>query len=176
MNEMLKEKSDNVLLLKKELSTIQKNLESVEEKYITGTLAAESYKKWYSRYSTDSSSLRHRISELDTNQTAKWKLFNDNIYALGDIKELYHSANIQQKKIFVRLGFNYSLRYVEGSYRTAFLHPLLSTNSLILKEKKLLFIDKPCDTLHEKGSSIPPQSIIEPAFPFMQLIADILTA
>lgn len=176
MADLLKEKSNSIDQLKKELSITQKNLESVEEKYIIGTLAAESYQKWYSRYSTEISSIRYRISELETAHAGKWKIFNDNISALGDIKELYHSANIQQKKMFLRLGFNYGLRYQEGSYRTTYLHPLLSINSLILKEKKLLFIDKPREILHENRGSIPPQSLIEPALPLMQLIADIKTA
>lgn len=176
MTDMLKEKKNSMEQLKKELSITQKNLESVEEKYITGILAAESYEKWYSRYSTERSSLRHRLAELESVDSAKWKLFNDNLSSLADIRGLYHSANIQQKKIFLRLGFNYGLRYNEGSYRTTFLHPLLSANALILKEKKLLFIDTPREILREKVGSIPPRSLIEPAIPLMLLIAEIKTA
>lgn len=173
---MLEEKSSNINELKKELLNQQNNLESVEEKYITGTLASESYTKWYSRYSTEISSIRYRISELEATSAGKWKIFNDNIYALGDIKELYHSANIQQKKMFLRVGFNYSLRYVDGSYRTTFLHPLLAINSLILKEKELLFIDTPAGKKEENMSSIPARPLIEPFTQFLNLITQIKSA
>ncbi len=150
---MLSNKQSEAARLKSELLNTQKKLESAEEKFIAGDLAADSYRKWYSRYSADISSLRHQLSEAESITEGKWELLRKNIHKLGNIKSLYNMATLMQKQMFLRAVFNSELHYSEGIYRTPFLHPLLSHNTLILKEKRLLIVEQSLEFHAEKEVS-----------------------
>ena len=173
---MLADKQSEAARLKSELFTTQKKLDSAEEKFITGDLSADGYRKWYSRYSADISSLRHRLNEAESINEGKWELLDKNIHRLGNIKGLYHMATLMQKQMILRSVFNSGLHYADGLYRTPFLHPLLSHNTLILKQKRLLIVEQPAINSPEKEGCTPPGSLIELTLPLIQLIANIKTA
>jgi len=136
--------------LKKELHTTITNMLSLEEKFITGDIQSETYKRWHSKYSATESHLRHRIDMLSDNTNATWKLFNQELPKLGDIKLLYSWATVPQKQSFINLVFNSQLRYVDGAYRTPFILPLFSLNTASLKEKRLLEVEQPEAKFGEK--------------------------
>lgn len=173
---LLHDKKVKAVKLKKELKAAQQNLESAEEKYITGSLAAGSYKKWYGKYSGAIASLRYQLSETEMAASDKWQSFAENIHKLGDIKALWQAATLMQKRIFLRLVFNYSLTYSGGVYTTPWLHPLFIHNALILKEKGLLIVEQPSDKLLKKEGSTPPGSLIELSHAFLQFIDNIKIA
>lgn len=136
--------------LQKEYEAIKQSLLNLEEKFIQNSIAAETYKRWYSKYSAIDSSLRHRMAELDDNSSRTWALFKDSLPRLQNVPLLYKAADITQKRTFVKLVFNSTLHYVDGAYRTNFLLPIFTHNALILKEKALLFLDNSIPKSAEK--------------------------
>lgn len=151
--ERLQERSKKIIELKKDLATAQKNIDQVEEKFISGHLAPETYKKWYSKYSTAESTTRYQLSEYESNFAGKWNLFEEQLPRLGNVQMLYNIADLTQKRIFLRQVFNSALTYVDGVYRTHFLLPLLSHNTLILKQKGLLIVEQPTQLVEENAGS-----------------------
>ncbi len=176
MTLQLQDREKNISWLKRELAGTIKNIDRLEEKFITGDLLPETYKKWFSKYATAESAMRYQLAELETNAEVKWKLFYEQLPRLGNIKGLYSDADLSQKRIFLRQVFKSGLSYAEGIYRTPYILPLLSHNTLILKEKGLLILEQPTQLAKENMISTPTGSIVELNFSFLQLVAEIKTA
>lgn len=176
MHTQLTDREKKIAALKKELAVNVNNIDRLEEKFITGILAPDTYKKWYSKYAAAESSTRYQLAQYEKNAEEKWKLFNEQLPKLGNLQYLYQQADLSQKRTLVNLGFNYQLQYVDGVYRTQYLLPLLSHNTLILKQKGLLIVEQPPSQTEEKKRSTPAGSIIELHSSFFQLVAEIKTA
>jgi DNA invertase Pin-like site-specific DNA recombinase len=175
MHEQLKDRYSRVTSLKKELLTTDEKIENLEEKFIEGYLAPVTYKKWYSKFSAAQSSLRHQLA-AEENYTDHWKLFHEQIHRLTDIHYLFHEAELLQKRVFIRQVFGVGFHYFEGAYRTPYLLPLLNHNTLILKQKKLLYVEQPKQLVAEIERSTPTGSTVELHSSFLQLVAEIKTA
>lgn len=169
----LEERNGKIEVLRAELQQVEKNLDSAEEKFISGTLGQEAFTKWDSKYSGQAASLRHRLSDLEVITSAKWDLFKRNLHKLTDLKGIWHAATLIQKHIFLRQVFNYSLSYSEGAYRTPYLHPLFTHNALILNEKGLLFYEQPVRNGVESDLCTPNGNIIELSTSFLTFLNDI---
>lgn len=176
MKLQLKDRDQKIADLKKELNATVQNIDRLEEKFITGDLAPETYKKWYSKYASAESATRYQLKEYETNAEQKWKLFYEQLPKLGNLQGLYQQADLSQKRLLVQQLFNYEISYVDGVYRTPYLLPLLSHNTLILKQKRLLLIEQPEQLVEEKIGSTPNGSTIELHSSFLQLVAEIKTA
>lgn len=176
MKLQLQDRDKKIADLKKELNTTVQNIDRLEEKFITGYLAPETYKKWYSKYASAESATRYQLKEYETNAEQKWKLFYDQLPRLGNIEGLYHHADLSQKQSLMRQLFNSEFSYVDGVYRTQYLLPLLSHNTLILKQKGLLLIEQPSQLIAEKERSTPNGSTFELHIDFLRLVAEIKTA
>jgi len=176
MKIQLQDRDKKIVQLRKELQAAMKNIDNLEEKFITGDLAPATYKKWYSKYAAAESSIRHQLAELEKNSEDKWNLFYTELPKLTDMQYLYQAADLSQKRTFVRQVFNSQLSYVDGIYRTPFLLPLLSHNTLILKQKGLLIVEQPPQLVAVNEGSTPNRSIIELHSSFLQLVAEIKTA
>lgn len=61
---------------------------------------------------------------------------------LADMQQLYNAATTVQKQQLITLGFDSKLYYKEQLYRTPFIMPIFSHNTMILKEKQLLVLDE----------------------------------
>ncbi len=176
MELQLQNRDQELKELKKELHTIITNMHSLEEKFITGDITSETYKRWHSKYSASESHLRYRMEMLSDNNKAQWNLFNQALPKLGDVKLLYSWATVAQKQSLINLVFNSQLRYVDGVYRTPFLLPLFSLNTASLQEKRLLEVEQPDEIIEENKLSTPNGTSIELQTQFFNLITQIKSA
>jgi site-specific DNA recombinase len=130
---------------KQELAKEQEMLHSVEEKWIRGEIAKDTYERWYSTYSRNIVMLKGFIEKAQKSMDKSTEVLERNLYQLKDIKEIYVSANTIQKREFVKQVFDSNLYYESGIYRTPTMMPIMARNSLIMKEKGLIDFHKKRD-------------------------------
>jgi len=138
-NEM--EKAAILQQKKREYDAAYKNLMSVEEKWINNQLSFETYQRWHSNLSTDKIKLKSEIEQLSQDQGQLQMLLNKNLTQLTDMQALYSAASIINKQELLRKVFDNTLYYEKSIYRTQYIMPVFSHNTLILKQKQLLIID-----------------------------------
>jgi len=138
-NEM--EKAAILQQKKREYDAAYKNLMSVEEKWINNQLSFETYQRWLSNLSTDKIKLKSEIEQLSQDQGQLQMLLNKNLAQLTDMQTLYSAASITNKQELLRKVFDDTLYYEKSIYRTQYIMPVFSHNTLILKQKQLLIID-----------------------------------
>ncbi|HVZ95892.1 MAG TPA: recombinase family protein [Chitinophagaceae bacterium] len=153
MKQQLQNREKNMEDLRRELAGTLNNIDRLEEKFITGEISSDTYKKWHNKYLAAESATRYQLSELETNSEAKWRLFQEQLPRLSSLQTLYNDASLSEKRIFLRQVFNSQLSYDDGIYRTPYILPLFSHNILILKQKRLLLIEQPSQLPEEKLQS-----------------------
>lgn len=139
----LSEHNNTVREKQKELAAVTHNLESLEEKYIRNTIDADTYSKWRIRYQDEAYTTKNIINDLMQPVNLIWSKYEEHLSSLQNIRFLYNRRSLQSKQLFIRLVFNNTLRYENGSYRTLFLAPLFGLKAASLKEKGLLLIEQP---------------------------------
>ncbi len=140
----LRLKNDKLLLAEKqrELAEEEKKLFSIEEKWITNKINHDTYQKWYNIITSNKMALHAAIGRLSSNQEKVYTALYGNLELLTDLRYVYTHADTTEKQELVRLGFDNSLYYQNGVYRTPTMIEELSHNSLIMKEKGLLIYEK----------------------------------
>lgn len=136
---------DNRELLKQkqnELKEIEAKLVSIEEKWINNQMPFEAYQRWYPDLTKKRMVLRAQKDELSQDQESTWVLLQKELTKLGDLKNLYLSSSTLQKQQLIRVVFDSRLYYKEDSYRTPYMMPIFSHNTLILREKQLLVLEE----------------------------------
>jgi site-specific DNA recombinase len=126
----------------KQLQEAEQKLKSVEEKWILNQLSFESYQRWYTDLTNQRMSLNAQIEKLSQDQSQVWTILQAQLIKLEDLNYIYERATTVQKQQFVRLVFDSRLYYKDATYRTPYIMPILSYNTLILKEKQLLVLDE----------------------------------
>jgi site-specific DNA recombinase len=144
--EILKTKMKNdTLLLKQrrnELNETEKQLRSVEEKFILEQMAYETYKRWQQDLGNKLRSIKADIERLSGGEEAFYVLLQEQLYKLKHMPELYNSASIMEKRQLVKLVFDSRLYYREKVYRTPYVMEVFEHNAVILREKNLLLIEE----------------------------------
>lgn len=133
--------------VKKKMEEANKQLQSVEEKWVNNQMSFETYNRWYRDLTDQRMALKTRVDKLSQHEDEAFILLQKELHQLEDMNYLYEKASTVQKQQLIRLVFDCSLYYKEGVYRTPYLMPTFSHNALILREKRLLFID-------EKGGNL----------------------
>lgn len=126
----------------RELKELEAKIDSVEEKYISGSLDDDAYRKWKARYESERFGLLAVIDELNVPLAETWARYSENLHRLSDIAYLYHSGNMESKKSFINVVFDGKLSYANGVYRTLYLNPLYAGKAPLLKEKGLLVVEQ----------------------------------
>ena len=138
----LKENSKTIVEKKREYDAAEKQLISIEEKYIADKMQFDTYNRWHTDITQKKINLSAQISKLSQDQSEVWTLLDNQLERLQDLSGLYTSANTLQKQSILKRVFDSKLYYREGVYRTPYIMPVFTRNLLILKEKKLLIYDK----------------------------------
>jgi site-specific DNA recombinase len=154
--------SERLKWLKKNLSEVQEQLHSIETKWVSNKIAFDTYNRWYSELKAKIVPLETEVNDLSNNKDELNSLLEKELHKLSDLNYLYQSADTTQKQQLLRLGFDSSLTYKNGFYRTTSILPIFSHNLLILKEKKLLEVVENKKTGHEVRSSGGKRSFFEP--------------
>ncbi|WP_379012368.1 recombinase family protein [Parasediminibacterium paludis] len=128
--------------LKKDLEKCLQQITSVEEKFINNQLNSDSYNRWQKELTNQRLAITAQLEALTNQQTHLFNTVKDELMSLSNLNSIYNQANLQQKQQFIKLVFDSRLYYSNNTYRTPYLLPIFTHNTLILKEKGLLIIDE----------------------------------
>jgi hypothetical protein len=84
---------------------------------------------------------------VNTDKDELWEQAMTMLPNLTNLSYLYQKASVHQKHAILREVFKGGITVDAGVLGTPFLHPLLSSNSLILNKKWLLNIEQPSQNL-----------------------------
>jgi DNA invertase Pin-like site-specific DNA recombinase len=176
LEQRLKENTSMLRNKRNELEEANKKLTSVEEKWINNQMSFDTYQRWYSDLTNKRMSLSAQIDNLRQDQQQVWTVLYQQLDKLTDMQALYNSADTLQKQQIVRLGFDSQLYYKSEVYRTPYILPVFSHNSLILKEKNLLIVEQKRGLFEKVPSGGAEQPLIEPLSHFLSYISAIKIA
>lgn len=128
--------------LQKDLEKCLTQIQSVEEKFINNQLNQESYHRWQKELSNQRIALAAKLEAITNQQTNLFNTVKHELMNLTDMNYIYTKATMPQKQQFLNLVFDSRLYYSNNIYRTPYLLPIFSHNTLILNEKGLLIIDE----------------------------------
>lgn len=146
----LQGRGEEMARLEREIKAVDLQIKTTERKYLTRSNISEvTYNEVMAGFQGDRVRLQRELAEINTDQQAYWDRLADLLPRLCNLREAFDRMPIEKQHQFINMGFYNNLYYEGGSYRTQKLHPLLSGNELILKEKKLLVIEQPVIKLAE---------------------------
>ena len=176
LEEAMKENKVMIVQYKNELAATEKKIASVETKWIDDQLTFESYSRNTKDLTQQRIFLKSKIEQLSADDKEAYILLYGNLKRLTDMVKLYECATTLQKQELIRLVFDSKLYYQSGSYRTPYIMNIFSHNTLILKEKNLLFIDEKRDSLARIPLGGAEQPLIEHLENFLRFISQIKVA
>jgi hypothetical protein len=142
MEARLKENTKLLEAKSRELNQLEKQMHSLEEKYIADKIQHETYFRWHTEFNQKRVDLRYQMDKLSQDQNQAWLLLRSELSKLTDMKGVWDKAGTIQKQSLVSQVFDKQLYYREGVYRTPYIMPIFLRNTLILKEKNLLIYEK----------------------------------
>jgi site-specific DNA recombinase len=143
LKEALSKREKQLGELRKVLGALEQKIHRLEEKMMNDEIEGATYKKWSGKYSEEKAALLSEILKLNTNYEEKWNRLSVLLGELTRLPELFEELPVRKKHMLVKGVFKHGLVYSEGSYRTPWLHPAVSHNELIMKEKGLLVVEQP---------------------------------
>lgn len=138
------------------LEETERQLHSVEAKWIKNEINIDTYNRWYSDLNRKTLQRQGYIAELSREDDEIHMLLKNELNKLSDLRFIYTSATLPQKQELLRKGFDNSLYYKNGLYRTPYMMKTFHHSILILKEKRLLEMDE-----NKKGDLLVPSSGVE---------------
>jgi site-specific DNA recombinase len=156
-----------------ELKRVEADLESMEHKYISNKIEFDTYQRFYTQFSTQRLQLQAQLQVLKKDENETWYLLETELERLTDLNYLYAAATTLQKQQLIRIGFDSRLYYRMGAYRTPYIMPLLTHNTLILKQKNLLFYDEQKEICKEIPLSGAHGLLIEPLHTLLSFIQSV---
>jgi len=141
MEAKLQENACELKRKKAELQQAEKQLISIEEKWINDQLSHEAYNRWNQDLTQKRLYLRGQIDALGKDHDQVLMLMENNLMKLGNLQDLYNIAPTLKKQEILRMVFDNRLSYQQGLYRTPYIMPIFAHNAFILKQKQLLEFD-----------------------------------
>lgn len=176
MENQLRQNADLVRQKKQELQHAETMLVSIEEKWIENKIEHESYQRWYNDLTKKRVKLRAEIEHLSDDRKDVYVLLKSELGKLANLKHLYVSATTIEKQQLIRILFDNQLYYEDHIYRTPYVLPLFEPNMLILKEKKLLIVEKRRGTSKKSPLGAGNRFAIEPVAQLLSFISTIKIA
>lgn len=176
MKQSTLDNSRTIAASKAEMTNLREKLTVLEEKFITEQIGADIFHKWEITYKSKLDALKSQVKVLENGSKRYWQLFEEQLPKLSSLYSLYNSMDLVDKRIFIKEMFDNNLYYADGVYRTTYLLDLLKHNTMILKEKRLLFIDEVTDKSKRLDGSSPYITSIEQNTIFFELISKVKTA
>lgn len=141
LEERMKEERAEAVKKQKQLELVQRNIESLEKKFIADQINFETYNRWLSDYSQQRDALHYAVESSKQDSEALMDLLRRNVEKLTDLQYVYRESDTTGKQMLLRGVFDNTLTYKKDGYRTAYLPRFLWHNLLILKHKGLLVYD-----------------------------------
>jgi site-specific DNA recombinase len=144
IRDFLRQKERNLVVVKRQLQQVQETIAVTEERYLLQPdISAAVYTKVIRSLKIEESGLQNRMAELTCSDQVFWEKHDLIMSSIGDVQGAFNRFSIVHRHRFIRAVFDNALSYAEGVYRTPFLHSLFRHNELILKDKRLLFVEQP---------------------------------
>ncbi len=128
-----------------QLKEVDNNIDRLEAKFMKEEIESVTYKKWYKKYNIERAELTSAIIDLKQDNSSHWKELRKKLPLLTNIPKVYEGIDAEQQFMLIKTVFDHGLVYLNGTVRTPKINPVFSHNSLILKEKGLLYIEQPSD-------------------------------
>lgn len=141
----MKENRSVLTVKKQELVKEEELLFSVEDKWIRGQIAKDTYERWYKVYTTNINNMKSFIERIGKSRDHVFDLLKRNFDLLTDMRYVYSEADTLDKREFIRQVFDSNLYYKNGIYRTPTMLPMFARKSLIMKQRGLLIFEKKRD-------------------------------
>jgi site-specific DNA recombinase len=140
----LETRGRNIEGVQRQLRRVQDTVAATEEKYLRQPDISQAvYNKVMTSLKVEETGLQKQLAELHCDGQVYWDKYDLIMKSIEDVPATFNSFSITHKQRFVRVAFDNSLSYRDGVYRTAFLHSLFRHNELIMREKRLLFVEQP---------------------------------
>ena len=97
--------------LKKRISEIRSQLESIEEKFVLGKLNEDLYQKYMEKYTGEIKELERELSKSSMESSNLEKAVEKGLAIAHDLSQQWLSANFDQKKKLQYLIFPEGIRY-----------------------------------------------------------------
>ncbi|GAA4909943.1 hypothetical protein GCM10023313_11330 [Mucilaginibacter defluvii] len=131
----------------KELAKEEELLFTVEEKWIRGDIAKDTYERWYTTYSDNIIKIKGMLERVNKGAERAFELLKRHLDALTDMAYVYNQADTLDKREFVKQVFDSNLYYENGIYRTPTMLDIFARKSLIMKQKGFLIYEKKRDNV-----------------------------
>lgn len=141
LEKRIEDNKGKLISSRQQLQHVEKQMLSVEEKWISNQMPADTFHRWHSDLTSKKIKLASDIETYSRDEKEKWFLLDQQLEKLTDLQYLYNNITTTEKQEILRQVFDNSLYYREKIYRTPYLIETFSHNVLILKQKNLLIID-----------------------------------
>ena len=141
-NERKGESKKEVVALQNELSTVQKRINSIEDKYLDGDLTKEEYNRMLERYTKEASAMQQQIEMRENpNRSNIEPKLNYSINLINNIDSYIRNASVGVKIKLISSMFPEKIEFDGKTYRTNSYNKVLDliyqqTNELRGVEKK----------------------------------------
>jgi site-specific DNA recombinase len=153
------------------IKSAEKKKNSMEEKYLDNKLDYETYFKWKGQLESELFDLRDQRSKIGDDPQDYADL--DSLMNMG---EIYKMASTSDKQALVGGVFNNLLYYQDKTWRTPYMLGVFSSKSLILRQKGLLFYEKPLAETSLVSFGSGSETAVEHLIPFLKLLSKIKQA
>lgn len=143
----LKDKETQLAGKTKELQTVNRKIEELEERFFNKEIELDTYKRWFSKYSSEKAHVMDGISKLNANNQGTWERLKHVFPNLTSLAEVYERASIKLKHKLIRAVFKHPITFSEGAFRTPSINDIFALNYDKIKEKGLLFVEQPSQIL-----------------------------
>lgn len=143
--ELQEQMKENKLLLQqaqRDLEQQEKQLLSLEEKYLKDQVTHETYQRWYTDITHKRINLKANIEKYSRDGEEAMFILASELEKLSDLRYLYNHIDIPDQHELLRRVFDNGLYYQSKLYRTPYVMPTFTHNIHDLKQKQLLVIDK----------------------------------
>jgi len=130
---------------KKALNLVESKIDKLEQRYMDDEIEPETYKKYFKKYKSEQAQLQSQIRDVFSTNTDLLRVQLNRINQLTRISVIFKRAELSQQHAFLKEVFKQGLTFIEGVFRTPWLHPAFEHNLLTLKAKRLLFLEQPSD-------------------------------
>jgi site-specific DNA recombinase len=146
MKDATKDKQNILEARTRQLADINKKFDRLEERLMDDEIDGGTYKRWHEKYSKEKSILQNEIREAGNGNgsiNGKWQRLERLLPELTNLKSIYNIAPLSNKQSLIKGVFKHNLTFSDGAFRTPSVEPAFTDNSLIAKEKGLLFVEQP---------------------------------
>ena len=128
VNEQSKSREKQLKNVRREITKLSELVDNVEEKYISGKIGDETYRKWHGIYTRDLQGKKVELLELEDDKTEIKRNFLKHMDLLKDLPSLYQKSDFTGKQLFIRCLFPDKFIKLNTGFGTPSINPLFNHN------------------------------------------------